>query len=74
MTGEKITMKDGALVVPNQPIVPFIEGDGTGPDIWKASQKVFDAAVEKAYKGKRRIVWKEVLAGDSHPLRLQSMQ
>jgi len=51
--------------VPDQPIIPFIEGDGTGPDIWKASKKVFDAAVEKAYKGKRKIVWKEVLAGEN---------
>ena len=65
MTGEKITMKDGALVVPNQPVVPFIEGDGTGPDIWNASQKVFDAAVEKAYGGKRKVIWKEVYAGEN---------
>ena len=53
----------GKLVVPDQPIVPFIEGDGTGPDIWNASVRVLDAAVEKAYGGKRSIVWKEVLAG-----------
>ena len=62
--GEKITMgSGGALRVPNRPIIPFIEGDGTGPDIWRASQHVFDAAVEKAYGGKRRIAWLEVLAG-----------
>ena len=65
MTGEKITIKGGKLNVPDQPIIPFIEGDGTGPDIWKASKRVFDAAVEKAYKGKRKIVWKEVLAGEN---------
>jgi isocitrate dehydrogenase len=64
MQGEKITVKDGVLNVPNNPIVPFIEGDGTGPDIWAASVKVLDAAVEKAYKGERKIVWKEVLAGE----------
>ena len=62
--GQTITLKDGVLTVPDQPIVPFIEGDGTGPDIWKASQFVFDAAVEKAYKGKRKIQWMEVLAGE----------
>lgn len=64
MTGNKISVKDGALQVPNDPIIPFIEGDGTGPDIWNASVKVFDAAVEKAYKGQKRILWKEVLAGE----------
>ncbi|MBT2638510.1 MULTISPECIES: NADP-dependent isocitrate dehydrogenase [unclassified Bacillus (in: firmicutes)] len=64
MQGEKITVKDGVLNVPNNPIVPFIEGDGTGPDIWAASVRVLDAAVEKAYKGERKIVWKEVLAGE----------
>lgn len=62
--GEKITTKDGVLNVPNNPIVPFIEGDGTGPDIWAASSRVLDAAVEKAYKGERKLVWKEVLAGE----------
>lgn len=62
--GEKISISRGKLKVPNNPIVPFIEGDGTGPDIWKASVKVLDAAVEKAYKGKRKIEWKEVLAGE----------
>ncbi len=63
MEGEKITIKGGQLIVPDRPVIPFIEGDGTGPDIWRASVKVFDAAVEKAYKGKRKIMWKEVLAG-----------
>jgi len=62
--GERIIIRDGQLVVPDQPILPFIEGDGTGPDIWAASQPVFDAAVEKAYGGKRRIHWMEVLAGE----------
>jgi isocitrate dehydrogenase len=65
MTGEKIRMEGGKLVVPEQPIIPFIEGDGTGPDIWRASQRVFDAAVEKAYNGKRKVVWKEVFAGEN---------
>ncbi len=64
MSGEKITIKNGALQVPDQPVIPFIEGDGTGPDIWAASVRVIDAAVEKAYKGKKKIVWKEVLAGE----------
>ena len=63
MSGEKISMKEGQLQVPNQPIIPFIEGDGIGPDIWAASVRVFDAAVEKAYAGERKIEWKEVLAG-----------
>jgi len=63
--GEKITMgKDGKLQVPDQPIVTFIEGDGTGRDIWRASQRVLDAAVEKAYAGKRKIAWMEVYAGE----------
>jgi isocitrate dehydrogenase len=61
--GQAIQMKNGQLSVPDRPIVPFIEGDGTGPDIWRASQRVLDAAVAKAYGGKRQIVWKEVLAG-----------
>jgi isocitrate dehydrogenase len=64
MTPEKITIKSGQLIVPENPIIPFIEGDGTGPDIWKASVRVFDAAVQKAYKGKRKVEWKEVLAGE----------
>jgi isocitrate dehydrogenase len=63
-SGEKITLQNGKLSVPNNPIVPFIEGDGTGRDIWRASQAVFDAAVEKAYKGKKKIAWFEVLAGE----------
>jgi isocitrate dehydrogenase len=64
MSAERITMKDGHLNVPNEPIIPFIEGDGIGPDIWKASVRVMDAAVEKAYGGTRKIHWKEVLAGE----------
>jgi isocitrate dehydrogenase len=64
MTGSKVTIKNGKLKVPNDPIIPFIEGDGTGRDIWKASVRVIDAAVEKAYKGKKKIVWREVLAGE----------
>jgi isocitrate dehydrogenase len=65
MTGAaaKITMEDGRLGVPDRPVVPFIEGDGTGRDIWRASVRVLDAAVAKAYAGRRGIVWKEVLAG-----------
>jgi len=62
--GEAITMTDAGLRVPDHPIIPFIEGDGTGPDIWAASVRVFDAAVEKAYGGKRKIEWLEVLAGE----------
>jgi len=62
--GEKITVENGKLNVPNHPIIPFIEGDGIGPDIWAAASRVLDAAVEKAYKGERKIVWKEVLAGE----------
>jgi isocitrate dehydrogenase len=63
ITGEAITLRDGRMFVPSHPILPFIEGDGTGPDIWRASVRVLDAAVEKAYGDKRKIVWKEVLAG-----------
>ena len=70
--GDAIVMRDGRLEVPAQPVIPFIEGDGTGPDIWKASQVVFDAAVEKAYKGKRSIAWVEVLAGEKAKERLNS--
>jgi isocitrate dehydrogenase len=62
--GEKITMSDGKLNVPDNPIIPFIEGDGTGVDIWPAAQMVFDTAVKKAYGGKREIVWFEVYAGE----------
>jgi isocitrate dehydrogenase len=63
-TGTAITRKSGRLVVPDDPIIPYIEGDGTGPDIWRASVRVFDAAVEKAYGGKRHITWFEVPAGE----------
>lgn len=62
--GNKITMSNGKLQVPDQPIIPFIQGDGIGPDIWQASVRVFDAAVEKAYHGTRKIEWLEVLAGE----------
>ncbi len=60
----KVEIKDGKLVVPDQVEIPFIEGDGIGPDIWAASQRVFDAAVERAYGGSRKVIWKEVLAGE----------
>jgi len=63
MSGTKITIEGGKLNVPNDPIIPFIEGDGIGPDIWASAVRVLDAAVEKAYNGDRKIVWKEVLAG-----------
>src|SRR6201996_6814971 len=67
--GAKITIRDGKLTVPDNPIIPFIEGDGTGPDIWRASVRVLDAAVQKAYGGKRKIHWREVYAGEkSHKL------
>src|SRR4051812_16729806 len=62
--GARINYSNGRYTVPDSPIVPFIEGDGTGRDIWKASVRVFDAAVEKAYKGKRRVAWYEVFAGE----------
>jgi isocitrate dehydrogenase len=62
--GAKISIQDGRLQVPDNPIIPFIEGDGTGPDIWRASVRVLDAAVEKAYGGKRKISWMEVYAGE----------
>jgi len=61
--GSKITMTEAGLNVPNDPIIPLIEGDGIGPDIWAAAERVLDAAVEKAYGGERKIEWKEVLAG-----------
>ena len=61
--GAKITIQNGKLQVPDNPIVPFIEGDGTGPDIWRASVRVLDAAVEKAYGGRKKIHWLEVYAG-----------
>ena len=62
--GERITLQEGSLSVPDQPIIPFIEGDGTGPDIWAAAVRVFDTAVEKAYDGQKKIAWMEVLAGE----------
>ncbi len=62
--GKNITISNGKLSVPDSPIIPFIEGDGTGPDIWQASQRVIDAAVEKAYQGKKKIIWFEVYAGE----------
>src|SRR5690606_12623930 len=61
---EKITVVDGALRVPDRVTIPFVEGDGIGPDIWRAAVRVFDAAVAQAYGGRRQIIWKEVLAGD----------
>lgn len=64
MTREKIRFRDGRLIVPDFPVIPFIIGDGTGPDIWKASVRIFDAAVEKIFNGKKKIIWKEVLAGE----------
>lgn len=64
MAGEKITVNNGELNVPNEPIIPYIEGDGIGPDIWKAASRVIEAAVEKAYDGKKKIHWTEVLAGE----------
>src|SRR4028118_121709 len=63
-SGDKITIADGKLNVPNNPIIPFVRGDGTGPDIWAASVCVLDAAVEKAYGGAKKISWMEVLAGE----------
>src|SRR5499425_1888068 len=63
--GGKISIENAKLNVPDNPILPFIRGDGTGPDIWAASQRVFDAAVEKCYGGKRKIVWFEVYAGEA---------
>ena len=70
--GEPMTMDDGTLTVPDTPIVPFIEGDGTGPDIWRAAQMVLDAAVAKAYDGVRRIAWFEVYAGEKAKTRFDS--
>lgn len=64
MSGNKITVTNGKLNVPNDPIIPFIEGDGIGPDIWAAASNVLQAAVKKAYNGEKSIVWKEVLAGE----------
>src|SRR2546428_13490349 len=62
--GDRIDFRDGRWVVPDRPVIPFIEGDGTGPDIWRASRRVFDAVVEKVSRGKRRVEWLEVLAGE----------
>ncbi len=62
--GQKITVDNGVLNVPNNPIIPYIEGDGIGPDIWAAASRVLQAAVEKAYNGEKKLVWKEVLAGE----------
>ncbi|HXF04438.1 MAG TPA: isocitrate dehydrogenase (NADP(+)) [Blastocatellia bacterium] len=62
--GQKIRIEDGKLVVPDNPIIPFIEGDGTGRDIWRAAHRVFEAAVAKAYKGERRVIWYEIFAGE----------
>ena len=62
--GQKIGIQNGILQVPGNPVIPFVEGDGTGRDIWRASKRVFDAAVEKAYQGDRQIVWVELFAGE----------
>lgn len=64
LKGEKIRIENGRLIVSGCPLIPYIEGDGTGPDIWRASKRVFDACVEKAYDGQRQVQWKEVLAGE----------
>ena len=70
--GQKITISGGKLQVPDRPVIPFIEGDGTGPDIWRASVRVLDAAVAKAYGGKRQIRWMEVMAGQKSYDNLQT--
>ncbi len=70
--GEPITLRQGRIEVPSTPVIPFIEGDGTGPDIWRASQYVFDNAVQRAYGGRRRIAWLEVLAGEKAKERMNS--
>jgi len=70
--GEPITLRQGRIEVPSTPVIPFIEGDGTGPDIWRASQHVFDNAVQRAYGGRRRIAWLEVLAGEKAKERMDS--
>src|SRR5947207_11137241 len=62
--GDRIDFRDGHWVVPDRPVIPYIEGDGTGPDIWRAAQRVFDAVVAKVSGGKRRVEWLEVLAGE----------
>src|SRR5688500_7320948 len=68
----KISIQNGKLNVPDNPIIPFVEGDGTGRDIWRASVRVFESAVEKAYSGKRKIHWMEVYAGEKSFKRFQS--
>ena len=73
MSGSKVSIENGKLNVPNDPIIPFIEGDGIGPDIWAASERVFNAAVEKAYNGERKIQWKEVETKDPYDYRTNSM-
>jgi isocitrate dehydrogenase len=70
--GEPITLRQGRIEVPSTPVIPFIEGDGTGPDIWRASQYVFDSAVQRAYGARRRIAWLEVLAGEKAKERMNS--
>ena len=70
--GEPITLRQGRIEVPSTPVIPFIEGDGTGPDIWRASQHVFDNAVQRAYGGRRRVAWLEVLAGEKAKERMNS--
>jgi isocitrate dehydrogenase len=70
--GESITLRQGRIEVPSTPVIPFIEGDGTGPDIWRASQYVFDNAVQRAYGGRRRVAWLEVLAGEKAKDRMNS--
>ena len=70
--GTKITINNGVLTVPNNPIIPFIEGDGTGADIWRASVRVFDAAVAKCYGGARKIHWMEIYAGEKSNVQFQS--
>jgi isocitrate dehydrogenase len=70
--GNKISISNGKLTVPNNPIVPFIRGDGTGPDIWAASQRVFDSAVERAYGGQRKVAWFEVFAGETAKQKLDN--
>src|SRR5437764_103864 len=62
--GERITYANGQLGVPHNPIIPYVQGDGTGPDIWRAAVRVFDAAVESAYGSERRVAWMEVYAGE----------
>ena len=62
--GDRIELRDGKFIIPDRPIIPFVEGDGTGRDIWKASRRIFDAAVQKAYQGKRQVVWYEIFAGE----------